>query len=226
MRIALSMRITNAIGYHEPRDSISHDWIEWSKRMGYIACPIPNSLDDPGAYMSALNINALVLTGGNNIVRSAHKNDDTAPQRDNTEFSLLATAIATGVPVFAVCRGLHVVNSYFGGEVIADISHTPVNHVAVDHTVHLSAPFARMANESEIQTNSFHNQAVALDGVAKDLSIIATSKADSLAEGLVHRKLPILAVQWHPERPNPSAVFDSILFDRLLSEGPFWQNTL
>ena len=225
MRIVLSMRVTNAVGYDEPRDSISHDWIRWLEQFGHTPLLVPNILSDAGGYVTSLNADALILTGGNDVIPSASGTGDFAPRRNQTEETVLATAIAAGMPVFAVCRGLHVVNQYFGGDIVADISGSVVKHVSADHPIHLEEPFIRITEARDIITNSFHNQAVTLDGVAPDLRVMAASRTDGLAEGLVHPDLPILAIQWHPERPNPAAAIDALLFDRLLTQGPFWRDS-
>lgn len=224
MRIALSMRVTNAIGYDEPRDSISHDWITWLENQGHTPLPVPNCLNDAASYLNSMDAGALILTGGNDLVQTAKGPGDSSARRDHTEKILLAAAIAQLIPVFAVCRGLHVINQYFGGQVIADIPDLPVRHVAANHPVRLAEPLARIAETNEITTNSYHNQAVTLDGIGNGLHVIASSERDALAEGICHETLPILAVQWHPERPGPSAALDVLLFDRLLSQGPFWRS--
>ncbi len=52
---------------------------------------------------------------------------------------------------------------------------------------------------------------------------MASSVADGIVEGLYHPQLPVLAVQWHPERPNPATQFDVEILGRFLREGEFWK---
>jgi len=51
--------------------------------------------------------------------------------RDQTEEILLKEALARGLPVFGVCRGLQVINRHYGGAVSAVL---PEPHVG-DHAV-------------------------------------------------------------------------------------------
>jgi len=217
------MRVVQATGYREPRDALSHDWIDWAAARGHLAIPVPNRLRDPAGYLDELGVEALVLTGGNDLVPRPGAPDDTSPERTATEQALLAHAIASGRPVLGVCRGLHVVNRHFGGDVIDDIGAGPVPHVARDHTLRLSDDFGALAGDARIRTNSFHAQAVGEDGVGKGLEIFAVSPEDRIVEGLHHCERPVLAVQWHPERQNPATAFDDVIIGRLFTEGAFWR---
>jgi gamma-glutamyl-gamma-aminobutyrate hydrolase PuuD len=45
-----------------------------------------------------------------------------------------------------------------------------------------------------------------------------------LVESWVHRALPFLAVQWHPERRSPSREYDKVMVRTLFEKGAFWAN--
>ena len=92
MRIALTMRVTEAVDYHEPRDSISHDWLDRLQKWDMTPLPVPNRLGDPCGYLDALAPDLLVLTGGDD--------PGTCPTRDATEQALLdhARAAPAGHP--------------------------------------------------------------------------------------------------------------------------------
>ncbi len=225
MRFALSMRVVRAREYEETRDAVSHDWRRWLERGGHQFFPVPNGLADLRGHLDCLPVDGVILTGGNDLVAPAGSESDVAPERTATEHELIAAAIERGLPVFAVCRGLHVVNAFFGGATVADLAATcgrPSPHVGRDHAVALAPPFDAVAGCGELRTNSFHNQGVVPSGLAPDLVAFGRSPSDGVIEGAVHRTRPILAVQWHPERPNPAAAFDDLVFARLFTEGAFW----
>lgn len=229
MRLALTMRVESAPGYDETRDAISHDWFLWLNSLGHVPAPVPNCLSTPGTYLRDFEVDALVLTGGNDLEAHPGAKDATSAQRTRTEEALIGAALDAGMPVLGTCRGLHVINAYFDGGLTRDIEgqiEKPAAHVAVRHRVRLAPPFNELAGAAEIETNSFHNQGVAPDQLAPALYAFANCAEDGLVEGLVHPELPLLAIQWHPERPNPAAPFDRCLLAKLLDEGAFWKGQI
>lgn len=226
MRIGLTMRVVGARAYHETRDALSHDWTAWLEPQGHLPILIPNGISDAGAYLDALGVEALVLTGGNDLIPRPDAADRTSALRNRTEAALIDAACARDLPVLATCRGFHLVNDYFGGGLIADIrgEHPgAADHVAATHPVRLTPFFAGIAGADTIDTNSFHNQGVGPDLLAQELRAFAVSATDGLIEGAVHRRHPVIALQWHPERPGPSGAFDRAILARLLEKGCFWQ---
>ena len=205
-RVVLSMRITQASGYEEPRDSISHDWIGLLQSWGMAPFLLPNGLADPAAYLDALAPALLILTGGDN------PGLDTS--RDRTEKSMLEYAEAKNTPVLGVCRGLQAINLHFGGG-LGQVA----GHVAVRHAVKLTGAFSDLYG-ADTTVNSFHESAVPADGLASNL-VAAGVDADGNIEALHHTSLPMAAIMWHPERPG-SAAADRALVDQLMEEGAFW----
>jgi putative glutamine amidotransferase len=69
----------------------------------------------------------------------------------------------------------------------------------------------------EISVNSYHHQAV--NRVAPDFEIVARAE-DGTIEAIVHRYLPIIGIQWHPEI-IPDTAESKLIFDvfaRLVNE--------
>ena len=57
--------------------------------------------------------------------------------------------------------------------------------------------------------------------LAEGLRAFALADA-GVVEGLVHAREPIVAVQWHPERPNPARDFDLRLLADFFGKGALW----
>jgi N5-(cytidine 5'-diphosphoramidyl)-L-glutamine hydrolase len=219
---AVSMRVQQALGYHEPRDALAHDWWVQIDAWGGLPLPVPNLGRDIGDWLDVLVPAVVILTGGNDVIPRDGADDDRSPERDATEHAMITWAGERGVPIFATCRGLQVVNLHFGGGVheISDKG----SHVGRDHAVTLSSPLSDLAGSDTATVNSFHNLGVAPDAVGDCLQVCAVSANDGLVEALVHRDAPIVALHWHPERRAPGARgFEDILFQRLLAEGAFWK---
>lgn len=213
MIVFVSMRVVENQSYAERRDAISHDWSRLFGSFGIVPILVPNALPDPGALLAAVPGRGLLLTGG----------DDLGPQpgeagepsiRDRAEQTLLRIALDRGLPVLGVCRGLQLINSFFGGTVSRRLA---APHVAVDHQVTIETSLANLPAGTKLTVNSFHNQGVSRSDLAPPLRAFATSD-DDCVEGLLHPDLPITAIQWHPERPNPASAADRALIEAWLAQ--------
>lgn len=222
MRIGVSMRVSPTKEYAELRDAISHDWVRYLDSLGLFPLLIPNALGDAKKYARDAGIDALLLTGGNDVSPQTYgaelessSGDSACLERDQTELQLLAFAEERRLPVLGVCRGMQLLNVYFGGSLVQSIARQigpQVNHVAHDHPVKIIHPkFAEFLGETRATVNSYHTQGVVRDVLGKDLEPFAESEADGVLEGIVHARLPMAGVQWHPERKNPARAIDQKL---------------
>ena len=196
MLTLVSTRLADNATYPERRDALSHDWGHFFDRYDLLPILIPNSLADPRPYLK-LGAKGLLLTGGDSLgAREAPS------ERDRTEAILIEAALDAGVPIFGVCRGLQMLNRYFGGDVI---KHDDRRHIGT-HPITLQ-------DQSVIEVNSFHNEAVTKDTLAKGLIPFAAT-TDGFIEAFTHATLPVTAIQWHPERSSPSAAYDQLLIEQ------------
>lgn len=191
-KVAVSMRVSNPTEYHDPRDVISQDWIRFLEYFDLNFVLVPNVLKEPDAFLVSAEVDLILLTNGNDV--------GSCPERELTEKALLEFAIKHSLPVLGVCRGMQFINCFFGGTLTKDLKSTDEEHVAVDHEVEISDEAIRRNLKLEkIITNSYHNQGVMSSTISNKLVHFAQTKA-GVVEGLYHPDLPILAVQWHPER--------------------------
>lgn len=202
----ITMRVTQASAYPEPRDSISHEWIILLENWGLNPVLVPNVSVDPCRYLGSGEKSILILTGG--------EDPGTNPERDRTELALLKTAIDRSLPILGVCRGMQLINTFLGGGVI-DIE----NHVARPHDVSFSHPLDFFYG-GRAQVNSFHARGISQEAMASGV-ICAAKDDEGLIEAFCHKNYPLVAVMWHPERGSPLAG-DRNLAMRLIEEGAFW----
>ncbi|MBI4476490.1 MAG: gamma-glutamyl-gamma-aminobutyrate hydrolase family protein [Acidobacteria bacterium] len=174
-------------------------------------------------------IDGLVLTGGADV-DPARYDETPHPQtygidetRDAFEFELTERALATDLPVLAICRGMQLLNVAAGGDLVQDIPsqlETPVRHSvdsrpdAVAHPVRIErdSVLARLiGHRSDPETcdvNSRHHQSVRR--VAPGFHVSATSP-DGVVEGIEKPDAPFcIGVQWHPENFHRTGEFDSL----------------
>lgn len=212
-RIGITMRIIDAVGYREPRDCLAQDW--WSYMQSTFPdirwIGLPNIGRDIRDYVREWGLDGFILSGGNDV--------GSAPKRDDTETALLEMAVDKKIPVFGVCRGLQMLNFFFGGSIIHDLTDAcgkPEAHAGTAHMVSINdGVFRNLLSSNELMVNSFHRQGVTKDTLAPVLQPFAFSM-DGLVEGLYHSEMSIVAIQWHPERKNPAQDADRKLIETWL----------
>lgn len=151
----------------------------------------------------------LLLPGGGDITPAFFGQEDHGSLHIDTELDILQLEIlsrfvAEKKPVLGICKGLQLINVHFGGDITQHIT-TAENHKWIGrdqfhYVFHCDLgrrDFFYQLYGNSAKVNSAHHQAVNRPG--KDLRAVCRS-GDNIVEGLTHAMLPILAVQWHPER--------------------------
>ena len=201
--IGISLRITTAEKYVEKRDSLSHDWPIMLEQLGFSPLLIPNTISDISTFLDAMMVSGLILSGGDNI------GDD--PLRDQTEKTIIDYAMSHNVPLIGICRGMQIINSFFGGKIrCLDNS----SHVNKSHMVNFNNHFSLKNNS--IQVNSFHHNVIDPTNLGRNLLPFAISELDNTVEGFFHNEFQIFGVMWHPERqPDTNSIE---LFKKIFSK--------
>ena len=189
-RFGISLRVELIEKYNEKRDTLSQEWTNFLQKHAIIPILIPNTLDDVKSYISDLGIDGLILSGGDNIGEF--------PERDKTEKQILDYAIDKRFPVLGVCRGMQIINEYFGGKMLTNDTDS---HVGKPHQIHImDQKFSKLLGYDNTQVNSFHNNIITKKSIGEKLQVFAMSEHDNTIEGYYHSDLPIIGVMWHPER--------------------------
>lgn len=138
---------------------------------------------------------------------------------DLKQLAALAAFLQAGKPILGICRGIQLINVYFGGSLIQDLAEPHIHRTENGDALHpASCPegslLACLYSRTSFPVNSAHHQA--LDRIGEGLTVIQTAP-DGVAEAIAHETLPILAVQWHPERlrgrfARPEAVSGDPIF--------------
>jgi putative glutamine amidotransferase len=161
-------------------------------------------------------LDGLVLTGGGDIEPARFGEAphaavaDVSPARDELELGLTRRALAADVPLFAICRGIQILNVALGGTLVQDIPsewpdalvhtqkaprHEPTHAVKV---MGEGTRLGRVLGTPEVEVNSMHHQAIKRLG--DGLREVAWAP-DGVIEGveMAGDARFVLGVQWHPE---------------------------
>ncbi len=225
LTVGVSMRVVESFPHKEMRDAISHDWLNFLGKLGLTPVLIPNTPFGVNLGFNDVGVDAFLLTGGNNVgsvgvTDEFQDQGDVSELRDKTEFQIIERAVKDRIPLLGVCRGMQIINVFFGGTIVRDTTNLCGGadmHVANSHELSIVDPdFSDYFGRKRILTNSFHNHAVHISTVSSELEPFAVTE-DGIVEGLFHPDLPILGVQWHPERAGFDTATDELLIKRWLS---------
>lgn len=158
------------------------------------------------ALPDACAYDGLILPGGSDIHPARYGQPlcgsrDIDEELDTAQFAILEAFLQAGRPVLGICKGHQILNVRFGGSLIQDIPQAERHRYQDADQVHMTHAaagswLARLYG-FDFPTNSAHHQAV--DRLGEGFRVIQTSD-DGVIEAIAHDSLPILSVQWHPER--------------------------
>ncbi len=197
------------------------DYEEAVRRAGGDPRVLDRTTDRPADVVRS--VGGVLLAGGGDVLPSiygeqAHSTFDAAEAgRDEYEIELVRRSLEADVPVFAICRGIQLLNVARGGTLIQDIASQVTG--ALEHKLavppHQSFELAHevwmekdsllatlmrepLAGADNCNVNSRHHQAVKTLGEGL---IAAATAPDGVIEAIEDPSRAFcLGVQWHPEK--------------------------
>ena len=145
----------------------------------------------------------LLLPGGGDVDPALYGQEDRGSAGidralDDRELEAVRLFASLHRPILGICRGVQVINVAFGGTLHQDIP----GHSRIRDEDRIHGSFTVDGELKELYgerfpVNSSHHQAVDVPG--RGLRPVQWAD-DGTVEALRHDSLPVLGVQWHPER--------------------------
>lgn len=217
---------------------VNEDYVRAVAAAGAVPVLLP-PLHDPAQVDGFLSfLDGLVLPGGVDVdpayysEEPLHSLGQVDPDRDESELALTRAALAQGVPVLGICRGIQLLNVAAGGSLYQDlevqmkasIKHEqqaprwyPTHEVRLD----VSSKLYEILGQEVLRVNSFHHQAVKIPGEG---FLVAAKARDGVIEAIESRDHPFaIGVQWHVECLWEREPLFARLFARLVAEAKNYQ---
>jgi len=215
--ITCSRVVGGAWGIYSPGHFMDYLYAEYSRAVldaggAPIILPVPQNGASLGAILD--RIHGVILTGGPDINPLEYAEEpiqglgEIDPELDLLELSTARMAFTRDLPIFAICRGIQVLNVCRGGTLYQDIPRQVQDSIlhsqkapksTLTHTVAIESGslLYSLLKKKTIQVNSKHHQAV--KDVAPGFRISARA-SDGVVEAMEYPEKPFaLGVQWHPE---------------------------
>lgn len=217
---------------------LSRTYVECVRRAGGAVVTIPSCTDPELLRPIYSGLSGLLLAGGGDLQPHLYQQQATAklisvdPERDEAELLLARWAMEDDLPLFAICRGIQVLNVALSGTLVQDISaevpgalvHNPgldaprrrAQHaVALAPGSRLSTILGRGRPVPRVEVNSFHHQAA---GEAAPSLRVSARAPNGVIEGLeCPDRTFVVGVQWHPEEMASTDPVQQALFDAFVA---------
>lgn len=212
-------KITHIEGVN--RVNVSLDYSRAVQEAGGVAFVIPHYDHFSKEIISETikKLDGLILSGGIDVHPRLYSNKkvaDTAleymksdEKRDLYEMALIEEAIQQKKPILGICRGIQLLNVYFGGTLYQDLNDEyqstidhlgPFNNKSKSvHSVNIkeNTTLYSIYQSTSFRVNSFHHQGI--KNIGKHIQVEGVSE-DGLPEAVLFSKEPwVYGVQWHPE---------------------------
>ena len=198
MKIGITCRILTEDGTR--KEFVNEAYMELVSKYNFIPIVLSSTTNKLEELMDMCD--CFLLPGGDDMDASYfnEKNDShnflVDPKIDVLDYKVIKYALEKNKPILGICRGLQVLNVYFGGTLlqhIEDNSHKK-NYDDLLELVEDSS-LKNVLNDKFI-INSFHHQRI--DKLGEGIKVEGLSKG--VVELITHTNYPIIATQYHIEQ--------------------------
>jgi len=203
-------------------DVLEQDYSLFFSKNNIIPFLIPNTSteEEIDQYFQMIPCEGIIFIGGNDVDPKMYGEETTrplslVPQRDKVELYLLKKAIKLNLPILGICRGMQFINVALGGKLERNA------HPIGEHLIEITdqkikeeiekEEIEEEKSEKKIIVNSFHNHSLTQKKLASKL--IPFAMHEKIIEGFYHSELPIIGIQWHPERKGSDEKINQLIIN-------------
>ena len=207
--------VAHRAAIREPSGPATHHvvdsaYIKAVRKAGGVPVLLPLVEDDDAAGLIE-RVDGVLLTGGDDVDPSRY-GEPTGPNvfrtdntRDGWDMAAVEAVLVTERPLFAVCRGVQVLNVALGGTLVQHIDghavlegyNQSVHQVRVETASPLPDWLGAETSGDTLGVNSLHHQAV--DRLGRGLCVAARAQDGTIEALGLEGRPDVLGVQWHPE---------------------------
>ena len=203
-KIGITQRVMPHHKNGEIMDCLDTNWASLLISINLMPVPLPLTTTFKASEIwKALELDGLILSGGNDIQEYTTETDlakRISGKRDDFEKALIEEALSSQKPVMGVCRGLQLINIFYGGTLERVSGHSGVRHELFSNVNNGTFTIPK-------EVNSFHNFAIPSSGLGQGLVPIAYD-SEMHIEACFNPSDKVLGIMWHPEREAPFSKFD------------------
>lgn len=214
------------------RAYVNDDYIQAVLNAGGIPVILPMIEDAEKIKDIIGKIDGLLLSGGHDVNPLLYgeepdvKTTEIYPKRDKYDFELIKCATEKQIPIMGVCRGMQIMNTYFGGSNYQDNCYKDGSYVKhwQGHSPNMATHTMQVDEDSklgkilgtELMINSFHHQSV--KKVANGFVAVAKAK-DGIIEAIEKSGNHwCIGLQFHPEMMAAKDENMKLLFKTFVKE--------
>lgn len=153
----------------------------------------------------------LLFPGGGDITPAFFGQRDHGSHSVDTELDILQLqaldyGLHSSLPILGICKGMQLINVGLGGSIIQDLptadKHRYLGADQYHPCTNITGSCLEQLYGNTMVINSAHHQG--LGKLGKGLQVISRCPFDQCIEAICHETLPIIGLQWHPERLDPA----------------------
>ena len=210
-----------------PAAVLPHNYVDKVAAVGGAPVLLPPV---PGAESAVGRLDGLIISGGPDVEpvrygeQAGPQTTVVRPERDEAEIAFFRAALAAGVPVLGICRGMQLMNVARGGtliqhlpDVVGHQEHSPTPGAMANHNVTIggggsTCRLAAIIGAGVHTVPTHHHQGIGRLGNG----LAATAWAEDGTIEAVELEQPggrpfVIGVQWHPEAGDDLAVFRALV---------------
>lgn len=201
-------------GFMDNRQFVSQPYIQAVEDAGGVPVVLPCTQEKTIYSHFGRICDGFLFCGGDDVTPLLF-GEELVTQKGTTDLktdifhlSFMEYALSLNLPIFAICRGMQLLNIVLGGTIYQDISLRPdtsLNHMQLSESREDICHKVTFSNSSMLYnicgnslfTNSFHHQCIKTIGTNLHITGITS---DGIVESIESTSHPfVIGVQWHPE---------------------------